>query len=186
MTVEKLLRDLGAACAAYHDANVRNLSAQRIQCDEIWSFCYAKAKERPGRRSAGSTAGDVWTWTAIDADSKLIVSWLVGDARRCRPRSTSCTTWPRRLANRVQLTTDAHRLYLTAVDDAFGVDVDYAQLVQDLRRRRRTRPLQPGQIASARRPATVTGDPDPRAHQHVLRRAPEPHDADAACAGSRG
>ena len=77
-TIAKLLRDAGLACAAYHDEHVRNVKTRRLQCDEIWSFCYAKAKNVPTAKRAPSYAGDLWTWTAIDADSKLIVSWLVG------------------------------------------------------------------------------------------------------------
>lgn len=128
-TIAKLLIDAGKACAAYHDANVRNVKASRIQCDEIWSFTYAKAKNVEAAKNAPEGAGDTWTWTAIDADTKLIVSYLVGG------RDAEYAMWFMddlcdRLANRVQLTTDGHRAYLDAVEAAFGADVDYAQLVK--------------------------------------------------------
>ena len=128
-TVAKLLVDAGKACAAYHDANVRNVKAVRIQVDEIWSFTYAKQKNVAEAKDAPEGAGDTWTWTALDADSKLIVSYLVGG------RDAEYAMWfmddlAARLANRVQLTSDGHRAYLEAVEGAFGCDVDYAQLVK--------------------------------------------------------
>lgn len=128
-TVAKLLRDAGLACAAYHDATVRNVAAQRVQCDEVWSFCYAKAKNVPMAKKAPSYAGDVWTWTALDADSKLIVSWLVG-GRDAVYANEFMQDVAGRLANRVQLTTDGRYAYLDAVEGAFGADVDFAQLVK--------------------------------------------------------
>lgn len=128
-TVAKLLVDAGKACAAYHDANVRNVRASRVQVDEIWSFTYAKQKNVPTAKDAPEGAGDTWTWTALDADSKMIVSYLVGG------RDAEYAMWfmddlAARLANRVQLTSDGHRAYLEAVEGAFGADVDYAQLVK--------------------------------------------------------
>ena len=128
-TVSKLLIDAGKACAAYHDANVRNVTAARVQVDEIWSFTYAKQKNVAAAKEAPEGAGDTWTWTALDADSKLIVSYLVGG------RDAEYAMWfmddlAARLANRVQLTSDGHRAYLEAVEGAFGCDVDYAQLVK--------------------------------------------------------
>jgi IS1 family transposase len=128
MTIEKLLRDLGRACAQYQNETLVKLDCRRIQCDEIWSFCYAKKKnvtEEVARKHAD--AGDVWTWTAIDADSKLIVSWLVGN-RDLPSAWTFMQDVASRLKHRVQLTTDAHRPYLNAVEDAFGSNVDYAML----------------------------------------------------------
>jgi IS1 family transposase len=126
MTIEKLLRDLGAACAAYHDANVRNLKSQRIQCDEIWAFIGAKAKNAtPEQKAAGW--GDCWTWTAIDADSKLIVAYDVGP-RAPQMAYDFMQNVASRLANRVQLTTDSLKMYLNAVEYAFGTNVDYAML----------------------------------------------------------
>ncbi|MEG3147727.1 IS1 family transposase [Sphingomonas sp. RT2P30] len=128
-TVSKLLIDAGKACAAYHDANVRNVKAKRVQVDEIWSFTYAKQKNVATAKAAPEAAGDTWTSTALDADSKLIVSYLVGG------RDGEYAMWfiddlRDRLANRVQLTSDGHKAYLEAVEGAFGDDVDYAQLVK--------------------------------------------------------
>ena len=128
-TVAKLLTDAGLACAAYHDEHVRNIQAKRLQCDEVWSFCYAKAKNVPTAKKAPSYAGDVWTWTALDADSKLIVSWLVG-GRDAEYANEFMQDVAGRLANRVQLTTDGHIAYLDAVEGAFGIDADFAQLVK--------------------------------------------------------
>ena len=128
-TVAKLLQQGGLACAAYHDATVRNVVAQRVQCDEIWSFCYAKARNVPTAKNAPLGAGDVWTWTALDADSKLIVSWLVG-GRDALYANEFMLDVADRLANRVQLTTDGHLAYIDAVEGAFGADVDFAQLVK--------------------------------------------------------
>ena len=128
-TVAKLLHDAGLACATYHDETVRNVTAARVQCDEIWSFCYAKAKNVATAKSAPSGAGDVWTWTALDADSKLIVSWLVG-GRDAAYANEFMQDVADRLTARVQLTTDGHSAYLDAVERAFGAGVDYAQLVK--------------------------------------------------------
>lgn len=128
-TVLKLLEDAGHACMAFHDAAVRQVKAQRVQCDEIWSFCYAKQKNVASAKAAPEGAGDVWTWTALDADSKLIVSWLVGD-RDAEAATAFMQDVADRLANRVQLTTDGHGAYLKAVEGVFGIDVDFAQLVK--------------------------------------------------------
>ena len=128
-TVAKLLIEAGTACAAYHDETVRNVKAKRVQCDEIWSFCYAKAKKAATAKNAPGGAGDVWTWTAIDADSKLIVSWLVG-GRDAEYANAFMQDVADRLVNRVQLTTDGYLVYLEAVERAFGIDVDYAQLIK--------------------------------------------------------
>jgi IS1 family transposase len=125
-TVVKLLIDAGHACAAFHDATVRGITAKSIQADEIWSFSYAKQKNVKFAKAAPEGAGDVWTWTAIDADSKLIVSWHVGD----RSQHTGIAFMgdlKARLANRVQLTTDGHKAYLKAVE-VVDFDADYAML----------------------------------------------------------
>jgi IS1 family transposase len=128
MTVEKLLRDLGTACAVYQHQTLRNLTCKRIQCDEIWSFCYAKKKNVTAEIARKHPdAGDVWTWTAIDADSKLVPSWLVG-SRDAGAAYEFMQDVASRVRHRVQLTTDAHRPYLSAVEDAFGADIDYAVL----------------------------------------------------------
>jgi IS1 family transposase len=125
-TVVKLLIDAGHACAAFHDVTVRGITAKSIQADEIWSFSYAKQKNVKFAKAALEGAGDVWTWTAIDADSKLIVSWHVGD----RSQHTGIAFMgdlKARLANRVQLTTDGHKAYLKAVA-VVDFDADYAML----------------------------------------------------------
>jgi IS1 family transposase len=127
-TVDKLLVDAGNACAAFHAATVRGVKAKRIQCDEIWSFCYKKQSNTTGADSRKGR-GDVWTWTALEADSKLIISWLVGD-RDADAAMVFVQDVKDRLANRVQLTTDGHKPYLDAVESAFGMDVDYAMLVK--------------------------------------------------------
>jgi IS1 family transposase len=127
-TVAKLLIDAGHACAAFHDATVRGVTSKSIQADEIWSFSYAKQKNVKFAKAAPEGAGDVWTWTAIDADSKLIVSWHVGD----RSQHTGIAFMgdlKARLANRVQLTTDGHKAYLKAVKEV-DFDADYAMLVK--------------------------------------------------------
>jgi IS1 family transposase len=126
-TVTKLLVDAGTVCASFHDEMVRNVRAKRVQCDEIWSFCYSKAKNVPEYKRGA--AGDLWTWTGLDADSKLIISWTVG-GRDSEYALIFMDDLRARLANRVQLTTDGHRAYLEAVEGAFGSDVDYAMLVK--------------------------------------------------------
>lgn len=128
-TVSKLLVDAGEACAIYHDETVRNVTASKVQCDEIWSFVYSKEKNVKKAKSAPEGAGDAWTWTAIDADSKLIISYLVG-GRDGQYALEFMDDVRGRLANRVQLTTDGHRAYLNAVEEAFGSDVDYAMLIK--------------------------------------------------------
>ena len=128
-TVTKLLEEAGEACLSLHDETVRNVKASRIQCDEIWSFCHAKQRNVATAKAAPEGAGDVWTWTAIDADTKLIVSYFVGD-RSGESAMNLMDDLRVRLANRVQLTTDGHKAYVEAVEGAFGSDVDYAQLVK--------------------------------------------------------
>lgn len=126
-TVSKLLVDVGTACQKFHEEKVVGIKADRIQCDEIWSFVYSKQKNVPEGHL--DDAGDVWTWTAIDADSKLIVSWLVGD-RGATTAHIFMKDVASRLANKVQLTTDGHHAYLEAVDNAFLLDIDFAQLIK--------------------------------------------------------
>jgi len=128
-TVTKLLEQAGEACLAIHDEHVRGVKASRIQCDEIWSFCYAKQKNVAAAKDAPEGAGDVWTWTALDADTKLMVAYFVGD-RGGESAMILMDDLRARLSNRVQLTTDGHKAYLEAVEGAFGADVDYAQLVK--------------------------------------------------------
>lgn len=128
-TVTKLLVDAGETCLVMHDELVRDVKASKVQCDEIWSFCYAKEKNVADAKAAPEMAGDVWTWTAIEADTKLIVSYFVGD-RSGESAMVLMDDLRDRIANRVQITTDGHKAYLEAVEGAFGGDVDYAQLVK--------------------------------------------------------
>lgn len=128
-TVTKLLVNAGEACAKYHDETVRDVNANRVQCDEIWSFCYAKGKNVKTAKAAPEGAGDVWTWTAIDSDSKMILAYEIGD-RSSTTAIEFMDDLRSRLSNRVQLTTDGHKAYLEAVEGAFGGDVDYAQLIK--------------------------------------------------------
>lgn len=162
-TVVKLLADIGQVCLKYHDENVRRLRSKRIQCDEIWSFCYAKEKNVPSDKRGLFGYGDVWTWTALDADSKLIVGWTVG-TRGAATAYDFMQDLASRLANRIQLTTDGHRAYLMAVEDAFGADVDFAMLVKlyghDAEPEVRYSPAE----CIGCQTAAITGVPDP---QHV-------------------
>lgn len=162
-TIVKLLEDAGSVFAAYQDQTLRNLNSRRIQVDEIWSFCAAKQKNIPNMKSQVAGAGDIWTWTAIDADTKLAVSWLVGGRDGSYAREFMLDV-AGRLKNRVQLTSDGHAAYLDAVDQAFGIDVDYAMLVkiygaapegQDASRR-----YSPAECVDAK-PTPITGNPDP-------------------------
>lgn len=128
-TVTKLLVDAGQACQIFHDQAVMNVTTKRVQCDEIWSFCYAKKKNVPHAIKPVEGAGDVWTWTGIDPQSKLIISWYVGD-RSAEYAVPFMEDLASRLSNRVQLTTDGHRVYLEAVENAFEWRIDYAMLIK--------------------------------------------------------
>ena len=128
-TVAKLLRDAGAVCAAHQDAALRGLTCRRIEVDEIWSFIYAKAKNVQRAKSAPPEAGDVWTWVAMDADTKLVPTWRIGD-RSGMTAIDLMDDLRSRIENRMQLTTDGHSAYLEAVESAFGGDVDYAMLIK--------------------------------------------------------
>ena len=162
--IDKLLKDAGAACAEFHDSSVRNLGSQRVQCDEIWSFVHAKAKNVKAAKAAPAGAGDVWTWTAIDADTKLIVSWFVG-TRNVESGLAFMDDVRARLANRVQLTTDGHPVYPQAVEESFGENVDFAQLVKmygaPSSSREAARRYSPTECIGTRK-HEVTGNPDPR------------------------
>ena len=147
-TVTKLLVDLGEACTKYQDETLRNLPCKRLQCDEIWSWVGAKDKNIPADKQKFGR-GSVWTWTAIDADTKLVPSWLVG-TRDARSAYEFMTDVASRLRWRVQLTTDAHKPYLSAVEDAFGAQVDYATLQKLYGSDRGRETLQPSQVLRLR------------------------------------
>lgn len=162
-TVTKLLEDIGTACLAYQDEALMNLTCKRIQCDEIWSFVYAKSKNVPEDHKDEFGYGDVWTWTAIDPDSKLVPCWMIG-----KRDSATATLFVRnlenRLANRVQLTTDGLKAYLEAIDSAFARNIDYAMLVkiydQEGGRVDNNRRYSPASFTSADK-TIVMGTPDP-------------------------
>ena len=158
MTVEKLLRDMGAACARLQDETFRNLTSRRIQCDEIWSFIGAKEKNTSEEKKAQGS-GDCWTWVAIDADSKLVPRWRTGprDAATAYELMTDLAS---RLANRVQLTTD--RPYLSAVEDAFGSDIEYAMLVKIYGSSGENETRYSPAKCLGGIPTPIAGDPDPK------------------------
>jgi IS1 family transposase len=160
-TITKLLVDLGAACAEYQDRVLRDLPCTTIQADEIWSFCYAKHKNVPEEHRGTFGYGDVWTWTALCADTKLVPSWLVGE-RTVQDAVTFLTDLEKRLANPIQLTTDGHGVYLRAVDRAFrNTWIDYAQLQKlygpDPSEERRYSPA----VCTGTKTEYVAGNPDP-------------------------
>jgi IS1 family transposase len=159
-TVLKLSANVGSACADYQNSEFRSLKCRRIQCDEVWSFCYAKQKNVPEGKKGRFGYGDVWTWVAIDADTKLVPSFLVGNrdlfsARMFMDDLKSC------LANRVQLTTDGLKMYLDAVDTAFGSDVDYAMLVKIYAANQEEVRYSPADCIACERQA-IMGNPDPK------------------------
>lgn len=162
-TVVKLLADVGKACAKYQDEHMRNLNCKKIQCDEIWSFCYSKEKNVPFNKRGKFGFGDVWTWTAIDAQTKIVPCWFVG-TRDAAAAYHFMHNLAGRLADRVQLTTDGHKAYLYAVEDAFGCDIDYAMLIKLYGPAIRidARYSEPRCIGSY--PKVITGNPD---KQHV-------------------
>jgi IS1 family transposase len=162
-TVAKLLEDAGEAALAYHDHHVRGVTATRVQCDEIWSFVGAKQKNVAGSKRAGDpTAGDCWTWTAIEASSKLLISYTVG-GRDAEFALMLMDDLRSRIVNRVQLTTDGHKAYLQAVEAVFGADVDYGMLVKlygaPSTAREAARRYSPADCVGARKD-TITGEPD--------------------------
>jgi IS1 family transposase len=159
-TVTKLLVDAGMACATFHDEMVRNVASKRIQCDEIWSFCYAKDKNVKNAKAAPDGAGNIWTWTALDSDSKLMVTWWAGD----RSSSTGVVflrDLQSRLSERIQLTTDGHGAYLEAAAHTFGKDVDFAQLIKVYKETT----VAPGRYSPAEcvgcKTKVIEGNPDP-------------------------
>ena len=160
-TISNLLVDAGEACSAYHDETVRRVRAKRVQVDEIWSFTYAKQKNVAMAKAAPDGAGDTWTWTAIDADSKLVVSWLVGP-RDAGSAFTFVSDLADRLATRMQLTSDGLRLYVDAVEDAFGADIDFAQLIKLYGAVQETETRYSPAQCQGTITKPITGDPDPK------------------------
>jgi IS1 family transposase len=146
-TVLKFVPEIGKACDEYMDKVFHNLKCKRIQCDEIWSFCYAKERNVPEEHKGKFGYGDVWTWVAIDADTKLVPSFMVGN-RDAKTAKIFMDDLASRLDNRVQLTTDGHKVYLEAVEGAFGGDIDYAMLIKQ---------YEPSQQETRYSPAKCTG-----------------------------
>lgn len=162
-TVTKLLVDAGETCLGLHDELVRNVRAHRIQCDEIWAFCYAKARNVATATAAPENAGDVWTWTALDADTKLMVTYFVGDRSGESALILADDLRNRVATDRIQITTDGHNAYLRAIEEAFGADADYATIEKIYRTdpaAARGRYSPPVCIGTKKR--TVEGNPDPR------------------------
>jgi IS1 family transposase len=160
-TIDKLLVELGAACSRYQDTTLRNLRTQRVQIDEVWAFVYAKQKQVTPEMDEERYAGDAWTWAAIDADTKLVPCWTIG-RRDADSAVNFVSDLASRLTDRVQLTSDGLRTYLTAVATAFGEAVDYAMLVKvygkDPEAEKRYSPA----ICTACKKEAVIGDPDPK------------------------
>jgi IS1 family transposase len=159
--IQRFMAVLGPACEEYQNRALRNLPCKRIQCDEIWSFCYAKEKNVPAAKKGTFGFGDVWTWTALDADTKLIPSWRIGP-RDAKTAYEFMHDLAERVSNRIQLTTDGHRVYINAVESVFGSAIDYAMLVKiyghegalDTK-------YSPAECVDAK-PIAITGRPNPR------------------------
>jgi IS1 family transposase len=162
-TIDKLLCDLGRVCSEYQDKAFRNLKCKRLQCDEIWSFVYAKEKNCPLEQKIKG-GGDVWTWVALDPDTKLVPCWFIGPRHATAGYHFLCDL-KQRLANRVQLTTDGHKAYLIAVDQTFGTEIDYAMLQKIFGNAPATVETRysPGVCMGARK-AVISGNPD---YNHV-------------------
>jgi len=158
-TVLRALAEVGRACAEYQDERLVNLHCGRLQADECWQFCYAKAKNVPADKRGQFGYGDVWTWTAVDADSKLVPCFLVGnrDALSARMFIDDLATW---LANRIQLTSDGLKVYINAVEDAFGANIDYAQLQKIYASSREETRYSPAECIGCER-KRIMGNPDP-------------------------
>jgi IS1 family transposase len=158
-TVTKLLVDVGIACEKYHNENVKNVPSKRIQCDEIWSFVYSKEKKASAEDKAAGTAGDCWTWTALDADTKLMVTWQIGrrDSETGIPFMRDLAS---RLRDRIQLTTDAFAPYRGLVGDAFKGNVDYAMLVKIFHSTPGSGRYSPGECCGTKT-NVIRGEPDP-------------------------
>jgi IS1 family transposase len=160
-TVAKLLVELGAACSRYQDEKLRNLSCKRVQCDEVWSYCWAKDKNLPEDKKGQPGFGSVWTWMAIVADTKLIPCWFIGgrDAGSAHEFMADLSS---RLKNRIQLTTDGHRVYLDAVEYNFGNGVDYSMLVKLYGEDRAGEARYTSAQCISARPVPILGNPNPK------------------------
>ena len=161
-TVLKLLADVGEVCRDYQDKHVRKLTTRRVQCDEIWAFCHSKEKNVPEEKRGQFGYGDVWTWTAIDADSKLVISWCIG-GRDSYTGLAFMQDVARRVSQRVQLTTDGHKVYLNAIENVFGIDIDYAMLVKVYGRpsKEEQRRYSPASCVGTET-QVIRGNPDPK------------------------
>jgi IS1 family transposase len=160
-TVVKLLVDAGKACSEYQDRVLRNLTCNRLQCDEIWAFCYAKEKNVPADKKGRFGYGDVWTWTAICADTKLVPSWMVGN-RDAETAEMFIDDLASRLAHKVQLTTDGLKVYLEAIEGTFGGNIDYAMLVKlygDSMEQKVQKRYSPAKYTGSKT-ENITGNPD--------------------------
>jgi IS1 family transposase len=158
-TITRLLVDVGGACSRYQDEHLRNLNSKRLQLDEIWSFVAMKDKRVPADLKGTPGMGDTWTWTAIDADSKLIVSWMVGD-RTATAANIFVHDLAARLANRVQITTDGLALYVDAIAGAFKRDVDYAMLIKQYGEASEGQKRYSPAVCTGIKKKAVFGDPD--------------------------
>lgn len=159
-TVIKLLREIGRACAEYQDRAFQNLTCKRLQCDEIWNFCYSKQKNIPTGKEGVWGFGDVYTWTAIDADTKLVPCWLLG-RRDTHAAVEFISDLASRLKYRVQLTTDGHRPYLEAVEGAFGCEIDYAMLIKVYGHSQDETRYSPAECVDCVK-KEISGNPDPK------------------------
>jgi IS1 family transposase len=159
-TIQKLTRDLGEACLEFQDKVLRKLTCKRVECDEIWNFCYCKDKNVPDEMQGEPGIGSMWTWTAMCAETKLLFAWQLG-ARDAANAYRFMASVSDRLTHRVQLTTDGNRVYLDAVENYFGANVDYAQLIKLYGTAEAKAELRysPGKCLGARK-QTVTGEPD--------------------------
>jgi IS1 family transposase len=160
-TVLKLLVEAGAVALRFQDEVFRNLNCQRIQVDELWAFVYAKQKNVTPRMAGDRTCGDVWLWTAIDADTKLVPSWTLGQ-RDAATAHEFMQDLAARLSNRAQLTSDGHKPYLRAVDDAFGNDIDYAMLIKVYGESTEPQKRYSPAVCLSCEPKAITGNPDPK------------------------
>jgi len=159
--VTRLLVDVGTACYRYQDRVFRNLKCRRLQCDEIWSYVGCKQKNVTPKMAEQRVVGDAWVWVAIDADTKLVPCWLVGD-RGAGSATEFIADLERRLAHRVQLTTDGHKVYLNAVIDAFADEVDYAQLVKYFGNEPEPQKRYSPAVCTGAEKIIRLGDPEPR------------------------